>query len=354
MENIVNSFKVDLPFTDLTLVADLIEYEGPLLCWLQRPNGDQYFYNWFDSDDTGNRWMLVQLTDDQVMAYIKGKLSLFQVLSKPEQPFCYLCDVDDAGDLLSCQLTMVDQIPADYLPDPDSFYSDEPQFAPNQWINFGLTGNWNLNQIADLSKHNTLFIDLLSAMTPEVQEQLGEGLLSVFRRNVWGGGSHAFLYRDLRQLSAEHQLSQLQSVNLASPGKVVMQVSPPVRANALRVVRQLKDSHNIRSIYAQANKLISSINQGREANVYLVHPDDHWVSDFRNVSLEPSQAKEMTKLIKDMAGALDLEDAVQSFLKATGSHFIVFQTLRACIRSLKKIDRFVLDGQISQIGETLF
>lgn len=354
MNTLKHTLTTGFPYPALTIIAELIEYEGPLLSLLQNPAGEFFLYKWCDNNETLNRWLLIQISDAQLHDLFKQQLSLLSIFQNPHKPVCYLVDIDQQNQIAHCALSLPEHIPPDYLPEADSYYTERPRFVENNYFNISLIGDWNLHQVGELSINNTLFIDLIIALTSTVQQRFQDELIPLFKQNIWGGTSRGQLYQELRAFSERHQLATMRSINIEPPGKLVMQLDKQVKQTLIKVVTQLQDRQHLSQLYAQANDLIKDLNRERDSPMHFVHPQDLWVSNLKSHTLEAPHAQRMKQLIDDMSTALNLTEEAQNFFKACGSYFLVFQILRAVMRSLKKLDRFVLDGQIGQLGETLF
>lgn len=105
-----------LPFENLYLVKDLIYYDGPLLSLFKTQNNLNLLFYWVDVDSDFNRWLVVKITKTNLQAYLKNKLSLYQILTKPKNNSIYKVDIDK--DLIYHNILKLTpkQIPQSYLP----------------------------------------------------------------------------------------------------------------------------------------------------------------------------------------------------------------------------------------------
>jgi hypothetical protein len=56
-----------IEFPMLEKIEDLIYYEGPLLSLFKRKDEDIfYFYYWIDMDKTSNRWLIFEVSQDDI------------------------------------------------------------------------------------------------------------------------------------------------------------------------------------------------------------------------------------------------------------------------------------------------
>lgn len=123
--NSLNGFMLPFDFKKMKKEADLIYEGGPILS-LYVSDGDYYLYCWTDCDAKYNRWMIFRVTYGQVRGYIEGELSLLKVLTENPDGFVRFADYDGQG-VFPAQVVAIPimNIPADYLPEEDSFFSFE-------------------------------------------------------------------------------------------------------------------------------------------------------------------------------------------------------------------------------------
>ena len=53
------------------------------------------------------------------------KITLYDVITNPNDGFVYLIDIDDETNFSNCQIVQISQLPDDYIPSEDSFYNFE-------------------------------------------------------------------------------------------------------------------------------------------------------------------------------------------------------------------------------------
>lgn len=118
----VNGFNVSLDIQSFQKISDLIFFEGPLLSHYMSERGDNYLFYWVDSDDHFNRWLIVRTSLETIQDYIEKKISLYEVVSKPNDGFLYMVDIDENVEYHDLKLVQPNSLPDDYLPETDSFY----------------------------------------------------------------------------------------------------------------------------------------------------------------------------------------------------------------------------------------
>jgi len=121
----LNGMPIIFDWAKLHKQADLIVCDGPLLSHYSSKTGDQYLLYWLDSDETGNRWMVVRTNLRLLRQYVNREIPLLQVIEKPEDGFVWVLDMDDKLEPIHAQTLPVGSIPNDYLPDPSAMYEFE-------------------------------------------------------------------------------------------------------------------------------------------------------------------------------------------------------------------------------------
>ncbi len=112
-------------------VGDLVEFEGPILVLLADvgQTGKYYLSKWVDIVDGYNRWAVVPFGGELMDEFFAGRCSLRDVYCSPHDVYLY----DYHRELSPARVLKIrqDQLPADYLPETDSHYSESAytQFA---------------------------------------------------------------------------------------------------------------------------------------------------------------------------------------------------------------------------------
>lgn len=114
-------------FNNFKKVADLIYFDGPLLSHYVTDKGDNYLFYWIDEDEACNRWMIIRIDYANIKSYINHKTTLLNLLTSPIDDIVYTVDVDNEGNYCNFQAHAIEDLPKDYLPEPDSYYEFEPE-----------------------------------------------------------------------------------------------------------------------------------------------------------------------------------------------------------------------------------
>ena len=122
----IKGFDIQFDFSNFRKIADLIFFEGPLLSHYVSDKGDDYLFYWVDRDGRDNRWLVLRVSLASLQKYIGKQLSLRELIASPNDGYLYCVDVDDALSYHNVKLVQSSDLPAEYLPDADSFYEFEP------------------------------------------------------------------------------------------------------------------------------------------------------------------------------------------------------------------------------------
>jgi hypothetical protein len=117
-------------------VGDLLEYEGPILALLAdaEQNGKYYLSKWVDIVDGLNRWIVLPFEESAMEDFFCGRSSLKDIIHA--QPQVYLYDYHLELTPERVYRIKQEQVPADYLPEFESYYSQSAysQFAADFWL----------------------------------------------------------------------------------------------------------------------------------------------------------------------------------------------------------------------------
>ena len=122
----IKGFEIQFDFSNFKKIADLINFEGPLLSHFVSSKGDDYLFYWVDRDSTDNRWLVLRVSLASLQRYMAGDLSLRELIENPNDGYLYQVDVDDSIRYHDVLLVQPADLPEEYLPATDSYYAFEP------------------------------------------------------------------------------------------------------------------------------------------------------------------------------------------------------------------------------------
>jgi len=132
------------PYPELSKVYDLIEFDGPLLSHYKDASDLNFLFYWVDSDSEVNRWMLIEISNDEIKDYLNSEISLkFIIRSKSNVIITHIKrDMSYSESIYVLQ----SQIPINYYPEEDSFYTFD---IPAQYFSDPISENQYLNILRD-------------------------------------------------------------------------------------------------------------------------------------------------------------------------------------------------------------
>jgi hypothetical protein len=122
----IEGYKIDYDFNSFRKIADLIYFEGPFLSHYVSNKGDDYLFYWVDRDDSDNRWIVLRVSLANLQKYIGKKITLRELIEHPNDGYLYTVDVNNDINYHNVKLVQPSTLPAEYLPETDSFYAFEP------------------------------------------------------------------------------------------------------------------------------------------------------------------------------------------------------------------------------------
>lgn len=120
---IINGHNIsNLPINGLQKVFDILEYDGPILSHFKDSKQQNYFFYWVDFDENCNRWLVWKTTTKQIYEYLKGTLSLQEILLSEIKDYVFSVDIDRQLNHNSVYSIDIDSIPNEYIPEEASFF----------------------------------------------------------------------------------------------------------------------------------------------------------------------------------------------------------------------------------------
>ena len=126
MMKAIQGYDIQFDFSGFKRIADLIYFDGPFLSHYVRQKGDDYLFYWVDRDEHDNRWLVLRVSLVSLQKYIGKELTLRELIENPNDGYMYSVDVDNDLQYHNVKLVQPSDLPADYLPDADSYYEFEP------------------------------------------------------------------------------------------------------------------------------------------------------------------------------------------------------------------------------------
>ncbi len=123
---ILKGFKLkDFPFENLKKIGDLIFFDGPLMSVFVDDSDCIFIFDWADSDDENNRWLVYEISIEKLTQYLYKKISHYQLISSPEKEIIISVDIDNNLDKKNIFALSPFNLPSEYLPKHDILHQDE-------------------------------------------------------------------------------------------------------------------------------------------------------------------------------------------------------------------------------------
>lgn len=114
-----------LPFKEIKKVCDLIYFEGPILSHFKDKYGKNILFYWVDLNDVLNRWLVFQISQDQLYKYLSKNTSLRNIIEAPINDIFYSVEIGDKLEYKNIVQIFKDELIEKYIPDVESFYESE-------------------------------------------------------------------------------------------------------------------------------------------------------------------------------------------------------------------------------------
>lgn len=112
-----------------TSIRDVEAFDGTLLAHMRTEDGENFLWKWLDFSETANRWMVVPVSMDDIVAYLCREVTLLSLLTKHDT--CYVTDkyALTGFEHDAVYVVAINDLPQDYLPKLDCKY--DPGLNPN-------------------------------------------------------------------------------------------------------------------------------------------------------------------------------------------------------------------------------
>lgn len=112
------------PISGLSKIGDLVYYDGPITSVFSSKHNEAYIYDWVDSNDEVNRWLVYQINISALKMFIEGKLSHLNFIYSAQNSV-FIVDIDNECNIKKCKISNLNAIPSDYLPEKEVFFDEE-------------------------------------------------------------------------------------------------------------------------------------------------------------------------------------------------------------------------------------
>jgi len=228
-------------------VRDLEYFDGPLLAEFRGPDNAVYLYYWCDRDEQANRWLVMSVPRHELAAYLARERPLRSLIQK-EGGFLFVVDVDDALQDSGVWLIQSSDLPEEYLPSQESFYSEETPASANVVEVYVADSSI----LRDPSFFPRKYLDAYTFLAWFGPGQKERDLGSALRYRFTTGYVFRTAFETMRRLLPTAQQAELGAISAASPGYMSFKVDPELGQRVRKCLDSyFKHRRTIRSAYRQ-------------------------------------------------------------------------------------------------------
>jgi hypothetical protein len=259
VETVSGTILPALPLSGLKRVRDLLYFDGPLLTEYVSSSGDNYLFYWCDCDESVNRWMVLRVSEANVLRLVNRFVPLdFVIPAGSKDEFVYLIDNSYSGNRTSSvKLVSLTDIPESYKPERGAYLEVAKPVATSRifsvLIESGtLEGGWTTPQLTDFPG---IFAKVYSLI-------YGFNILRLpgFASYPWRGGfSSMHFFNWLANLIPSEDRPKVSAMQFASPGFMRFELNGQTAEQVTKSVKDYKEdtsgSYSDLSAYIRKHKL---------------------------------------------------------------------------------------------------
>lgn len=114
-----------LPFKGLDKVSDLIYFDGPILSHFTDKFGKDILFYWVDYNENHNRWLVFQISKEQLCSYLLRKQSLKKLIQNPVNDIYFSVEIGHELNYENITQIFKDDLIETYVPKKDAFFSSD-------------------------------------------------------------------------------------------------------------------------------------------------------------------------------------------------------------------------------------
>ncbi|HVA51350.1 MAG TPA: hypothetical protein VNH11_33725 [Pirellulales bacterium] len=278
-----------LPISGLHKVRDLDAFDGPLLSHFRHPSGDDYLYYWCDCNDSANRWMVLRVTERNILRLANRVVPLDYVIpTGAKDDFVYFVDLDGNGRAARVLLVIKENVPADYTPQggarlPSRVLGDDGSYT------ILVEGPLSLDELFELpTKYSQAY---------SLQYTLATLRPDGFEAFPWRGGfSSMHFYRDIAKKLPAEAKPALDAVQIASPGFIRFVMDRRTASLVTEAVGRFLDAKSAANLaydrlrlYIRAEKLNDLREKNKDLRSHEWAEHDAKLIDFTRSLIEAMQ-----------------------------------------------------------------
>ena len=124
MENLILNRGKKLDTTKIVRVGDISYFEGPILSLFEElNNGHLYLFDWVDRDHKFNRWIIYRVSPNNLLQFLKGKISHLELFESNPDKIVYSTDIDsNHNSFIHYDFFQTEELPSEYIPSNDNYF----------------------------------------------------------------------------------------------------------------------------------------------------------------------------------------------------------------------------------------
>ena len=312
-----------LPIPSLKWVEDLEYCDGPLVSHFTNGRGGDFLRYWVDVEDNITRWMIVRVSENDIIRLANRVESLDMVLPvKCQDDFVYFVDSNNSGDQV-VRLVYLGKIPDAYTPDKESFLRP-PELVNERSFPVFIDADLEKGDLGSIPRAFTQAYEVLYILSTEQAEK--------FISHPWRDGfSSMHFYNELISHMPEDARVRLTKVQYASPGFIRFSLHRPTAEFVSTCVLRAGDPD---SAVSRAFTAIGS---------YI---DEHGLNRLKRE--DAAWSKHNPKLLsgaRQLLDALDLQNA-SALIRAAPRPFEAAKIARSIVRRLRTLASYQKQGTI--------
>lgn len=236
----IKGFKIEtLPF-ELEKVGDLMYFDGSLMSIYRDQSNNPFVFDWVDSNDEFNRWLVYQINSTSLNSYIIGECTHYKLLNNPINSIVFVVDIDNRNTIRNCQISSPSNLPYDYFPESDlKFENDDSRNLEEIINNFQL----DLNSVPI----DTKVFDILEEAKKSSEELINIHIKST-NRNVGYGKIYSSILG--KALTNYTDLNKATALNIYdTKAKIPIEDRPRRKKGELK---RIKEMGELEFVYAKA------------------------------------------------------------------------------------------------------
>lgn len=106
----------------LKRLGDIINIDGPVLSLFQdERNKDLYLFDWVDSDETTNRWLIYKIPPETLNEFLLNRISYKEMFDSVKENKFYYADITNS-DSIEYSINDLEYFPQNYIPAKEAFF----------------------------------------------------------------------------------------------------------------------------------------------------------------------------------------------------------------------------------------